>query len=117
MLVSKDYPYLQVRVTIRNFRRRFRAFLDTGFDGYLILPAQFQNQLGKPDVHIPTRFADGTGGQFPAYRGGVEIVGLGLQVAYLAEVMLLGDECLMGREIINLLKVTFDHGSQIIVEV
>lgn len=116
MLVSTDYPYLQVKVTVRNFRRRFRVLLDTGFDGYLILPTRFRSQLGKLDSRTSIRLADGAEGIFPVYRGGVEIAGLGLQVAYLAEIILLGDECLLGRGIINLLKVTFDHGSQLVVE-
>ena len=37
MLVGQDYPYLQVEVTVRNFRLRFRAVLDTGFDGHFVL--------------------------------------------------------------------------------
>jgi len=116
MLVSQDYPYLLVEVTVRNFRSRFRALLDTDFDGHLVLPEAFSAQFGKPDFLVKTRLADGAEKEFPAYQGGVEIVGLGLPVAYLTEIILLGDECLMGQGIIKRLKVTFDHGSQIVVE-
>ena len=114
MLVSTDYPYLQVEVTIRSFRSRFRALLDTGFDGSLTLPEALRSQLGRPDMLVRTRLADGTERKFPAYQGGVEIVGLG--VVYLTRLTLLGDECLIGQGIIKRLKVTFDHGSQIVVE-
>jgi len=114
MLVSTDYPYLQVEVTIRSFRSRFRALLDTGFDGSLTLPEALRSQLGKPDMFVRTRLADGTEKKFPAYKGGVEIVGLG--VVYLTRFTLLGDECLMGQGIIKRLRVTFDHGNQIVVE-
>ena len=38
MVVSREYPYLQVKVTVHNFSSHFRALLDTGFDGYLVLP-------------------------------------------------------------------------------
>ena len=41
---------------------------------------------------------------------------LGVQVAYIGGIMLLGTECLMGQGIIQRLKVTFDHGSQVVVE-
>jgi predicted aspartyl protease len=116
MLVSTDYPYLQVKITRQNFRRRFRALLDTGFEGYVVLPVAFRRRLGKPDLHILIRVADGTEGEFPAYRAGVEIVGLGVQVVYQAEIVLLGDECLIGQGIIKHLKVTFDHGNQVLVE-
>jgi predicted aspartyl protease len=115
MLVSKDYPYLQIKVTVRNLSFSFRAFLDTGFTGHLVLPETFDAQLGKPDALVTTRLADGTEKNFPAYRGGVEIVGLG--VVHMARLTLLGDECLMGQGIINRLKVTFDHGNQVVVEV
>lgn len=116
MLVSTDYPYLQVEVTRHNFRSRFRALLDTGFDGYLVLPEGFQSQFGVPDLLVTTRLADGTARQFPTYQGGIEIIDLGVQVTYMAGIILLGQECLMGQGIIKRLKVTFDHGSQVVVE-
>jgi predicted aspartyl protease len=100
MLVSKDYPYLQVKVTVRNFSSLFQALLDTGFDGHLVLPEAFGNQLGSPDYLVKTRLADGTERESPAYLGGVEIVGLG--VVYMARLTLLGDECLMGQGVVSL---------------
>lgn len=114
MFVSTDYPYLQVQVTVRSFTLSFRALLDTGFDGHLILPETLSAQLGSPDFMVTTRLADGTEKEFQAYHGGVEIVGLG--VVHLARLTLLGDECLMGQGIIKRLKVTFDHGNQVLVE-
>ena len=114
MLISKDYPYLQVRVTVGNFNAVFRVLLDTGFDGHLVLPESVSTQLASPDFFISTRLADGREQQFPAYRGGIEIIDLG--VVYLARLTLLGDECLMGQGIIKRLKVTFDHGGQVVVE-
>jgi clan AA aspartic protease len=114
MVISQDYPYLQIKVTVRNLSFSFRALLDTGFTGHLVLPETLSDQLGSPDVLVTTRLADGTEKNFPAYRGGVEIVGLG--VVHMARLTLLGDECLLGQEIIKRLKVTFDHGSQVVVE-
>lgn len=114
MLVSTDYPYLEVEVTIRSFRSRLRALLDTGFDGSLTVPEALGPQLGRPDMFVRTRLADGIERQFPAYKGGVEIVGLG--IAYLTRFTLLGDECLMGQGIIKRLKVTFDHGNRVVIE-
>lgn len=113
-MVSREYPYLQVKVTVHNFSSHFRALLDTGFDGYLVLPETLNSQLGRPDFQITTRLADGSRRISPVYQGGVEIVGLNM--AYLARIILLGNECLMGQGIIKRLKVTFDHGSQVVVE-
>ena len=55
MVVSTDYPYLQIRVTVRNLSFSFRALLDTGFTGHLVLPETLGNQLGSPDVLVTTR--------------------------------------------------------------
>ena len=114
MLVSSDYPYLQVRVTVRSHSLTYRALLDTGFDGYLVLPEGLENQLGAPEFQVKTRLADGSESMRPHYHGGVEIVGLGL--VFLAPLTLLGDECLVGQGVIRQLKVTFDHGAQVVVE-
>ena len=108
MLVNPDYPYVQVRVTIRGHSVIYRALLDTGFDGYLVLPETLESQLGAPDFQIKAYLADGTGKMRAQYRGAVEIVGLGL--TYVARVTLLGNECLVGQGVI------FDHGSQVIIE-
>ncbi|MGH7964948.1 MAG: hypothetical protein ACRERD_24565, partial [Candidatus Binatia bacterium] len=62
----------------------------------MILPATLRRRLGKPDFPALVRLADGTEGEFPVYRGGAEIVGLEAQMVYQAEIVLLGDECLLG---------------------
>jgi len=103
-----------VRVTVRNFRSFFRALLDTGFDGHLVLPEALGSQLGNPDQLIKTYLADGTERETPIYLGDVEMAGLG--IVYPVPFILLGDECLMGQGIIRRLKVTFDHGNQIVIE-
>jgi predicted aspartyl protease len=114
MLVSGDYPYLQVRVTVRTRSFVYRALLDTGFDGYLVLPENLESQLGAPQFQVKTRLADGSESIRPHYHGGVEVVGL--SVTFLAPLTLLGDECLIGQGIIRQLKVTFDHGKEVVIE-
>jgi clan AA aspartic protease len=108
MVISKDYPYLRVKVTVRNFSSHFQALIDTGFDGHLVLPEALRGQLGEPDSHVKAGLADGSGRIAAVHRGGVEIVGL--DVVHLARIILLGDECLLGQGIIKRLKITFDHG-------
>jgi predicted aspartyl protease len=65
MLTSGDYPYLQVRVTVRAHSLTYRALLDTGFDGYLIIPESLQSQLGAPEFQVKTRLADGSESMTP----------------------------------------------------
>ena len=66
MLVSHDYPYRPIKVTIRNFTSSFQALLDTGFDGHLVLPEVLGNQLGNPDYLVKTRLADNRESAYPA---------------------------------------------------
>jgi len=114
MLVSSDYPYIQVRVTIGKYRLSYRALLDTGFDGYLVLPESLESQLGAPQFRVKTVLADGSESMRPKFRAAAEIVGLDL--VYVVRLTLLGEECLIGQGIIRQLKVTFDHGKQVLVE-
>ena len=78
MLVSSEYPYLQVRVTVGKYRLSYRALLDTGFDGYLVLPERLESQLGAPEFRVKTVLADGRESMRPQFRAAVEIVGLNL---------------------------------------
>ena len=114
MFISEDYPYIQVQVTIRGFSGTFRALIDTGFDGYFILPETISRQLGKPDFQVKAQLADGSERMSAEYLGKAEIVGLGEM--YSAYFTLLGDECLVGQGIIKQLKMTFDHGKQVVLE-
>lgn len=114
MHISNEYPFLDVRITIRSFRTSYRALVDTGFDGHLTLPVAFAASLGVADSHAQWNLADGTPILLPEYRGGIEIAGL--RITFMARIILMGDECLIGQGIIRQLKVTFDHGAQVVVE-
>lgn len=48
MFISHDYPFLEVKIAVRAVRTSCRALIDTGFDGYLILPVSFAGSLGAP---------------------------------------------------------------------
>ena len=47
MFISHDYPFLEVKIAIRAFRTSCRALIDTGFDGYLILPRFLCGKSGR----------------------------------------------------------------------
>jgi len=103
-----------VRITVRAFRTSYRALVDTGFDGHLTLPISFAASLGAADLYAQWTLADGTPIHLPEYRGGIEKAGLG--ATFMARIILMGEECLLGQGIIRQLKVTFDHGTQVMVE-
>lgn len=109
MHISHEYPFLDVRITVRSFRASCRALVDTGFDGHLTVPVPIAANWGVADSHAEWNLADGTTILLPEYRGGIEIASLG--TTFMARIILMGEECLLGQGIIRQLKVTFDHGT------
>ncbi len=49
MIESREYPFLPVTLEVRNVHESVSAFVDTGFDGFLILADRYLSQLGPPD--------------------------------------------------------------------
>lgn len=76
MVTSRDYPYLKVRVTLRSYRSEVLAYIDTGFDGYLIMLVDLTRKLGNPDYISRWELGDGSLTEGQDYIGDVEIVGL-----------------------------------------
>lgn len=114
MLVSLDYPYLQAKLIVPHYETATRAYLDTGFEGYFVVPAAVSTSLGPPHYTVPLELADGSIVEAEAYLGLVEIVGL--EETFTALIVSLGDEFLIGRGVIDRLRVTFDHGQRVEVE-
>lgn len=113
LTTSENYPYLKVRCRVRHWGAETWALVDTGFDGHLIVPRQVATQLGRPDSRIRWGLADGGRVATPAYYGVLDLVGIG---SFSVRVATLGDEYIIGRGIIDRLRVTFDHGQRVIVE-
>lgn len=114
MLASEDYPYLEVQVVVRDYKAQVRAYLDTGFDGYLVIPLSLATNLGTEDYVTQWELGDGSLIEAKEYFGAIEIPGL--ETSLPARITSLGDEFLIGRGIIDQLRVTFDHGQRIEVE-
>ena len=51
MVLSPRYPYLEVWFRVRSYEETVLAYIDTGFDGYLLIPFAYRRQLGAGD-HI-----------------------------------------------------------------
>ncbi len=112
MIESNEYPFLPVTLEVRTLHESVRAFIDTGFDGFLILPERYLPQLGSPDFVGRWTLADGSTVEAAEFRGAVRIEGL--QRLVQARVTCLGTEIIMGRAIVDRFSVTFDHGRRII---
>ena len=112
MIESREYPFLPVTFEVRNFHESVPAFVDTGFDGFLILPERYLPQLGPPDFVGRWSLADGFTVEAAEFRGAVQIVGL--QPLVQARITCMGAEVTLGRAVVDRFSVTFDHGQRII---
>ena len=114
-IVTPAYPYLEVEFTVGTFRSApVLAYVDTGFDGYLIVPAAQLGLLGSPQFSAPWELGDGSVVQAQEYRGEVYVSGLAVTIP--ARITLLGEEYLVGRGVADRLRMTFDHGQRLLVE-
>jgi len=53
-VVTPTYPYVEVEFAVGAFRSpTVLAYVDTGFDGYLIIPATQTSLLGPPQFFAP----------------------------------------------------------------
>jgi len=114
-IVTPAYPYLEVQFTTGNFRSStVLAYIDTGFDGYLLIPTTQNTLLGPAQFATSWELGDGSVVQAQEYRGDVHVLGLAIDIP--ARITLLGDEYLLGRGIVDHLRMTFDHGQRLLVE-
>ena len=111
---SSRYPYLQVRYAVGNHHETVWAYVDTGFDGYLGVPRSQAHRLGPPDREARYRLADSSPVTLPVYLGTIEFVGLMRSLP--ARIMSVGDEYILGRAVIDRLRLTFDRGARLVAE-
>ena len=114
-IISNHYPYLAIRVAIGDWRGEASALLDTGFTAELVVPEILLDQdIGFPDEHVAVEVGDGRIVNAPIYLGNLEIHGLSTIQGI--TIIAMGDEFIIGRGIIDLFRVTFDHGARVILE-
>ena len=114
-LTSSRFPYIPVQVKIRGIERREWALVDTGFAGKLRVPGSWMSMdLGDPDGQGRWRVADGRVAIAPFYVGEL---GLGDGFAHFAPIRcdVLGDHCIVGRDIVALFDVRLDHGANVVI--
>lgn len=114
-LTSSRFPYIPVQVRIRGIERREWALVDTGFAGKLIVPDSWMSMdIGTPDGQGRWRVADGRVAIAPSYAGELT---LGDDFAHFAPIRcdVLGDYCVVGREVVALFDVRLDHGASVVI--
>lgn len=110
---SFHYPYFPVEVTIKHNKHTLEALLDTGFDGYVVLPPKLVTNGEVADLYESCKLADDSVIRVPVFIGFIKLARKKLnKVTFL----IMGDEPVIGREVIKYFKVTLDHGRKIILE-
>lgn len=112
-VVSSHFPYLPVEITIKQHKHSLEALLDTGFDGYVVLPPGLVTNGEAPDLYESCKLADDSVIRVPIFIGSVK---LGDRKLNKITFLIMGDEPIIGREVIKHFKVTFDHGQKIMLE-
>lgn len=112
-VVSERFPYLPVRLRVRGREAVVEALLDTGFDGYVVVPAHLVTNGAPADTHYTWVLADGSKVESPTYRGTAQI---GELPPVRVLISVLGDEPIIGRALTNRFSIHLDHGRQVIVE-
>ena len=114
-VVTPAYPYVEIQFSVGAFRSPSTlAYVDTGFDGYLIIPATQASLLGPPQFSAPWELGDGSIVEAQEYRG--DLLVSGLKITIPARITVLGEEYLVGRGVVDRLRMTFDHGQRLMLE-
>ena len=113
-LVSANYPYLPIRVEIRGQSDETQALIDTGYTGNLIVPNDWLHRdLGLPDGRSSIELGDGSivpGA--PLYLGILEMDDL---FSARVRITVMGNEYILGRQVLGRFEITLDHGRRVLV--
>ena len=111
-MTSSRFPYVAFHVQVRQHSLDAEGLVDTGFDGGLAVPPTLLENVGPPDAYELWQPVVGPPILAPTYRATFQIDALG---PFPVAVTALGDEILVGLEVISRFAVTLDHGQQVIV--
>ena len=113
VLISSHFPYLHLRVTIKHHSLDVEAMLDTGFDGEIILPPGLVTNGELPFWYVDCKLANESIVKIPAFKCSLKLANKKINEV---TALIMGDEPVIGREIIRYFKVILDHGRKIVVE-
>lgn len=112
-VTSFHFPYLLINISIKRKNFELEALLDTGYDGGVVLPPKLISNGEVSGWLVDCKLADDSIIEVPAYIG---LVKIGNKKLNNITVLIMGDEPIIGREVIKHFKVTLDHGRKIILE-
>jgi predicted aspartyl protease len=113
-VISDRFPFVEVVWEVRGLRGQSLAFMDTSFDGFLMLPAEWLPLLGTPDRVDWWQLADGSHVAAPTYFGKFRIVGIDIIVD--GSLVVMGSEIVVGLDLLRHFLVILERGQRVIVE-
>lgn len=124
-LISTNCPYLRFDLIVDLKKRIFsetqiEALFDSGFSGDVAIPGQLvgNGKAPPPEGYARFKLANGAITSAPVYIGSVVFRELIKETPNPIEVsvLVMGDEVLVGRGLMDHFRVILDHGKQLIVE-
>ena len=112
-ITSAHFPYILVKITVGVNSYDVESLIDTGFDGQIILPPKIFINGQLPTKFVTCKLADNSIVEIPIHIGSIE---LGNRKFNDIAVLIMGDEPMVGREVLKHFKVTLDHGRKVIIE-
>src|SRR3989338_10655869 len=112
-VTSSRFPYLPVNISITEKEFELEALLDTGYDGGVVLPPMFITNGEVSGWLVDCKLADNSIVEVSAYLGSVR---LGNKKLNNTTVLVMGDEPIIGREVIKHFKIILDYGRKIILD-
>ncbi len=111
MLISDRFPYLEVVLTIGTWTVVDWAYIDTGFESGLLIPARLSQAIPAHSDRVPFRMADGVLVSAPFWSGTLELNGQEFPV----DVAAIGQRFLLGRQITDRFNICFEFGRRVAV--
>ena|SRR5687767_2842614 len=112
MLVSKQYPYCEIVISIGTWNFGEEAYLDTGFEGGLLIPEYLHREILASPTWSRLRVAHDALVDARTWMGTIEIGDLRAVV----EIAAMGSRFLLGREVMDRLLICFDRGKEVRIE-
>lgn len=110
---SSRFPYLPLSIMLRGMTYQVEALIDTGFDGDVALSEHLLASDESPDGYAGWTLADGSNVYAPIYAGSVSV---GRFPTVPVSIVVLGDEPIVGRGVVDRYRVTLEYGDRVIVE-
>ena len=114
-VTSSSVPYLPVTVEIPEQRlsAEFTALVDTGFNADAVVPESSIDGSVISLLQTDVRLADGSRITLPAYLGNVRI---GTTTVGPVLLLAMGDEAIVGLNVITRFRLMIDHDQQLTIE-